>query len=400
MESGATRSHRVFGPTLLVAGTTIGAGMLALPLTSVGVGFWPSTFLLVTLWAVTCLSALVFLEIVLRYGKSVSIAVLAEKAFGPLGKMSALGAIFLLFHALLAAYIAGSSQILRNAFMEYGIDLSGWVWSIGYVCVFAFFVSSCTKVVDYANRFLFTFKVIIFGVMIATLLPLMRLENIAEQTSDTNALWLAIPIFFTSFGFHGSLPSLINYMGMQPKPLRFVIVVGSAIPLVVYFFWQLCTVGALTPKTLGTLGATSDISDLITLLSQAAGSSALHRLIVVFSFLAIATSFLGVAMGLFDVTAETFNKDRQTDRVIISLSTFLPPLIFALFFPHGFVMALGYAAIALSFLAILLPISVAWQWRKDKKSIPTYHVGGGNLILVLCAAMGIAVIAIEIWKKI
>jgi tyrosine-specific transport protein len=393
--------NRTFGATLLVAGTTIGAGMLALPLTSAGAGFWNSTLLLVGLWAVMCLSALVFLEIVLKYGKSVSIAVLAEKAFGSLGKNVALAAIFLLFHALLAAYITGSSQILKNILSSAGVDFPAWIWALAYVGIFGFFVNSCVKTVDYVNRFLFAMKVIIFVAMIAVLLPATRIDNLCIAPQSPDLLWLAIPIFFTSFGFHGSLPTLVDYVGNNSKSLRFVIVVGSLIPLGVYLVWQIATLGALNSSQLSLLNSNSDVSDFISVLSQSVQSPTLHWMIPAFSFLAIATSFLGVALGLFDVTAETFNKSLTTERLGISARTFLPPLLFALFYPHGFVMALGYAAIALSFLAILLPVSIAWQWRKKayEFSASSYQVWGGKLSFALCLFVGMLVIAIELWKK-
>ena len=44
--------NKTVGSTLLVAGTMIGAGMLAMPLTSAGIGLTATVFLLIGLWAV------------------------------------------------------------------------------------------------------------------------------------------------------------------------------------------------------------------------------------------------------------------------------------------------------------------------------------------------------------
>ncbi|XMR53059.1 aromatic amino acid transport family protein [Escherichia coli] len=41
--------------------------------------------------------------------------------------------------------------------------------------------------------------------------------------------------------------------------------------------------------------------------------------------------------------------------------TFLPPLAFALFYPRGSVMALGYAGVALAVLALIIPSLLTWQ---------------------------------------
>ncbi|MGK3357247.1 aromatic amino acid transport family protein, partial [Enterobacter kobei] len=41
--------------------------------------------------------------------------------------------------------------------------------------------------------------------------------------------------------FHGSVPSIVSYMNGDIRKLRRVFVIGSAIPLIAYIFWQLVT---------------------------------------------------------------------------------------------------------------------------------------------------------------
>ena len=55
--------NRTLGSILIVAGTTIGAGMLAMPLASAGVGFGVTLVLLISLWALMCYTALLLLEV-------------------------------------------------------------------------------------------------------------------------------------------------------------------------------------------------------------------------------------------------------------------------------------------------------------------------------------------------
>ena len=75
--------------------------------------------------------------------------------------------------------------------------------------------------------------------------------------------------------------------------------------------------------------------------------------------------------------------------------TFLPPLAFALFYPQGFVMALGYAAVALAVLALLIPSMLVWQTRKHHPQAG-YRVMGGKPALVLVFLCGLCVIAIQL----
>ena len=55
--------NKTLGTTLLVSGTMIGAGMLAMPLTSAGIGFTFTVVLLVSLWVLLTYSALLFVEV-------------------------------------------------------------------------------------------------------------------------------------------------------------------------------------------------------------------------------------------------------------------------------------------------------------------------------------------------
>ncbi|MCD3068990.1 DUF2492 family protein [Salmonella enterica subsp. enterica serovar Enteritidis] len=55
--------NRTLGSIFIVAGTTIGAGMLAMPLAAAGVGFSVTLGLLIGLWALMCYTALLLLEV-------------------------------------------------------------------------------------------------------------------------------------------------------------------------------------------------------------------------------------------------------------------------------------------------------------------------------------------------
>ena len=388
--------NRFLGATLIVAGTTIGAGMLALPMTSATAGFTNSTLLLIGMWAFMCFTALITLEINLYFGEGASIATLAEKVFGNYGKWIASASLLLLFYALLAAYITGGSSFLKAGLENYlAIPVPFFLMALPFTFVLGFFVNSCTQSVDYANRFIFLFKIIAFAAMFTLLIPFVKPENLSMNHGNLSSIWVAIPIFFTSFGFHGSIPSLINYIGPDPKALRSVIIIGSLIPLGVYLLWQTVTLGILPLSIIQSFGQETNAAIFIQHLNAITQKNTLDWLTNIFAFLAVATSFLGVAIGLFDYTAETFQKnDTPKQRFQTSLITFLPPLFFALFYPDGFILALGYAAIALSVLAVLMPIAISTRLRYLPWA--TYKVKSNLIVLGISFLIGIGIIVIEI----
>lgn len=380
--------QRIIGATLLIAGTTIGAGVLALPMTSAGLGFYKSIILLSALWLYMVLAAIIMIEI--SDGKGNSIATLANKQFGTWAKHLAGVSLLVLFWSLLAAYISGGSSLLHQ-----GIRWNFSLTALAYTLVFGGCVAMCTQAVDYTNRILFIIKMIIFSVMIFGLLPFVNLSRLSSSNTHTTlALSQAIPVFFTSFGFHGSLPSLIEYLHGNKKHLYFSIIVGSLIPLIVYILWQAATFGVLGDHSF----QGGDVGLFISLLAQKTGHPYFSVLTNAFAFLAISTSFLGVALGLFDYISEWFAKEdgqkkTKVGKIKVALVTFAVPVIFSLFYPTGFVFALGFAAISLSLLAAVLPSLIAIAKKRPR----TFALNKVFLFLMLLG--GLTIIGIEVLSK-
>ena len=377
-------NRRVLGASFLVAGTTIGAGMLALPMTSAGLGFSRSVLLLVGLWLYMMLAGCVMVEIC--QGKGRSIALIAEEKLGPVFKHIAGAGLLVLFWTLLAAYIAGGSSIL---FQKFGVSrpLMGFL----YTAVLGLPVILCTKAVDHANRVLFLLKVSVFIFIIIGLSPFVELKNLATPVEGTAfSLKAAVPVFFAAFGFHGSLPVLINYLHGSKKNTYISIVIGSTIPLVVYIIWQAITLGVLGMEPAGD----GSVGEFIEKLTEKTGHSYLTIFTDVFAFFAMATSFLGVALSLFDYLGEWFPEKLEGEtKIKVGFLTFTLPLLFALLYPKGFVFAIGFAAIALSLLAVVLPGLIVLKEKKES----SFFINKGIAFVLL--AGGLFVIAIEVANK-
>lgn len=397
MQQSKFSKNRFIGATLIVAGTTFGAGMLALPMTSGKAGFFYSSLLLVGMWVFTCFAALVSLEINLRMGGGYSISYLSEKIFGRFGKWISSASIGLLFYALLSAYTTGGASFLKAGIESIvGISVPFQVMAVAFALMLGTFVYSSTAHVDYANRFLLFVKVSIFFCLVFALMPFVKTQYLAHPGSEPSATWLAIPLFFTSFGFHGSIPTLINYVGPNVNYLRKVIIAGSLAPLFIYLLWQVVTLGVI--PTITTSAEEQNVASFISHLNQATQNSTIEYFSNIFAFFGVSTSFLGVAIGLFDYIAESLKKENtKSQRFQTALLTFLPPLFFALFYPNGFIMALGYAAIALSILAVIMPAAVAYKMRQANNTAP-YTVAGGNTALALIFVAGLGIIVIELLR--
>ncbi len=251
------------------------------------------------------------------------------------------------------------------------------------------------KGVDGLTRLLFIGKIIGFIAVLLMMLPKAKLENLGAIPLDNLLVISAIPIFFTSFGFHVIMGSINSYLDADIRKIRLAIIIGTLIPLFAYLLWQFATHGVLSQtQFVSLLKQDPTLNGLVKATSQITGSSLLGEVVRLFSSLALITSFLGVAMGIFEGVGDLLKRiNLPTNRPILALLTFIPPLAFALFYPNGFITALGYAGILFAFYGLLLPVALAWKARQLHPNLP-YRVAGGNLALVIAFIMGIVIIVI------
>ncbi|EPO1789073.1 tyrosine transporter TyrP [Cronobacter turicensis] len=388
--------NRTLGSIFIVAGTTIGAGMLAMPLAAAGVGFGVTALLLFLLWAVMCYTALLLVEVYQHHPASTGLGTLALHYLGKPGQWLAGFSMLFLMYALTAAYISGAGELLASSLSQWlDMRITPATGVLAFTLVGGLIVSIGTHSVDMVNRLLFTAKTVFLVVMLAMMMPHIHQVNLLTLPVEKGLALSALPVIFTSFGFHGSVPSVVSYMKGDVRKLKLVFITGSAIPLVAYLFWQLATLGAIPSDTfMGLLANHAGLNGLLQAVRDVVASPHVELAVHLFADLALATSFLGVSLGLFDYLADMFKRRRTVaGRAQSGLMTFVPPLAFALFYPQGFVMALGYAGVALAVLALLLPALLAWQSRK--RHAAAWQVVGGNIMLAVIFACGIGIVAIQ-----
>ena len=389
--------NKTLGSTLIVSGTMIGAGMLAMPLTSAGIGFTFTVVLLGVLWVLLTFSALLFAEVYQTAEYDAGIGTLAAQYFGKPGRIVATTVLMIFLYALLSAYVTGGGAILASIMPTMGsADMTSKI-SIGiFTLFFGAFIVLGTKTVDGINRLLFFAMLIALALVLVLMIPEVKLDNLMAMPIDSALLISASPVFFTAFGFHGSIPSLNKYLEGDVKALRFAIIVGSVITLIGYIIWQFSTHGVLSQTLfLEILQKDPTLNGLVEACYQITGSEIIAGTVKIFSALALITSFLGVALGLFECVEDLLKRvfNRVAGRLELGAFTFLPPLLFAFFYPEGFILALGYAGQMFAFYAVVLPAGLAWKARQLHPDLP-YRVPGGQLSLILIAILGVIIVNI------
>ncbi|SUO97348.1 aromatic amino acid transport family protein [Suttonella indologenes] len=394
--------NKTLGTTLLVSGTMIGAGMLAMPLTSAGIGFAATAVLLILIWAMLSYSALLFVEVYQTVPADAGIGTLSAKYFGRFGRIVSTAVMLIFLFALLAAYMTGGGSILATYLPPMGDAQTHKIVSVLlFTLLLGAVVVLGTLVIDGLNRLLFYSMLAVLVFVLIVMMPEVSMQNLSAMPLDKAFIISACPVFFTSFGFHGSIPSFNKYLNGDVKALRIAILAGTSITLSVYMLWQLGTHGVLTQAVfVEILKNDPTLGGMLSAVEEMTGSARIAKILQMFSVLALVTSFLGVALGLFETIEDMLQHGFgfKAKRLLLGVLTFALPLLFALFYPEGFIQALQYASQMFVFYAVVLPAALVWKARRQYPHLP-YRLWGGNWLLWLIIVLGLLIVNVPFFIR-
>ncbi|CAN6848570.1 unnamed protein product [Brassica oleracea] len=400
----------------LVAGTTVGAGILAIPAVTQESGFLASAVACILCWAFMVVTGLLVAEVnvntmselgsggvslvcLLQTDTSISLVMscfdflmlfwqvsMAKRTLGSFGVQVASWSYILIHYTLLVAYIARSSGILTN-FLGIPIWESATLFTLvlGGICFFG------------SQRFIgATNGVLVFG-LIASFAALVAVASgdlhwEALLKANFEAVPMSIPIIALSFVYQNVVPVLCTDLEGDLPKVRTAIVLGTAIPLGLFLVWNAVILGSF-PDT--GVAAEKMIDPLQQLRST---SVTVGPFVEAFSLIAIATSYIGFVLGLIDFLSDLLKLQTRQNKPFLYLLTLVPPLVLSLLDPEIFFKALDFAGTyGVLVLFGLLPAAMSWSDRYViSSSTATQLVPGGKVTLSLVMGAAGYVIVSEV----
>lgn len=376
-------SKHLLGGILLVAGTSIGAGMLALPVVTAEGGFFPALFIYLLCWGFMTCTGLLMLEIALELPDGANLISMAGGYLGRAGKAASWVLYLFLFYCLSIAYLSGGGGLLRGWFGEE--NLPGWGGILLFLVLLAPVVYAGAKWVDRLNSVFMIGLVLTFFAFVAFGFSSVQLPLL--ERSEWRSSLSALPVVFTSFSYQGIIPTLTSYMRRDAKKLRIAIIGGTSIAFFIYLLWEFLILGTIPVEGEWGLKSAKELG----LTAVAPLKAHLHEPVLVwigqaFAVFAIATSFLGVTIGLLDFLADGLKHSKKGIlRLRLAALTFGPPALIALFYPALFLEALSMAGgIGCALLLGLFPILMSYTARYSEKRplMKEPQIRGGKPFLI------------------
>lgn len=387
----------VFGGILLVAGSCIGAGMLALPILTGLAGFFPALFLLLIAWAFMTYTGLLLVEINGRFSGQVNLLSMAQESLGPLARWICWFSYLFLFYSLLVAYTAVSGSIFSSVIHEFfHISLPHRAASLFFALFFGIFIYLGTRPVDLFNRLLMIGLALAYFGLIALGLPHVHLSQLLH--SDLKYAILPLPVLIISFGYQNMIPSLTAYLKGDLFRVRQTILGGSLLTLVIYIIWFLLVIGVVPFSEMQESYKKGE--EATRALRAILGSSWVSTFAEAFAFFAIVTSFLAQGLSLSHFIGDGLKIiPTRKNNVWLCLLAIAPPALLSVIYPHIFFKALNFAGgICAVILFGLLPVTMVWIGRYRKNNPSPYHAAGGKGMLAITFCFALFIIASELGR--
>ncbi|AIT09536.1 amino acid transporter [Candidatus Francisella endociliophora] len=381
-------NSRSIGSIFLIIGTTIGAGMLSLPLIVASCGFVMAVILLVLSWSVMYITALKLLKVCAEHPLGVNFTTMMSSRVSK-GYLIFFSIIYLLLlYSLMSAYTTqGSSLVGALSNIKISNKLDVGLSAIIFTIIFGVLMFNY-KISDYANRFFVILKFMFFAIAVVIMLFYINPKYLDRGPLTLSAFIFAWPTLLPSFGFHNIIPVIYEYQKGDIKLIKKSILIGSLSVLGIYIVWVLLALALIPQQGLHSyqelyISGNNTPAGLAMQIKTLLNSNMLEIGLNSFIHIAIITSFIGVGISLIHYVRDLFTRyGKQINNIALCLICFVPPLIFTIFYPRGFILALQYAAI---FAVIIFVYTPSFLTRKPDLKVyfsNTYVIAMGSIVIL------------------
>ena len=371
-----TSINKQIGCIFLIIGTSLGGGILAIPMILSYFSAIIGSIIMFLMWLLMTYSTLAVAEACLHFEKGISYLGLAHKLFKKPGIVLVYICAFGILYGMLAAYISAIGSSFESL-----LNINYIVIEISFVIIFGGFILKGTGSAEWLNRVFLSVKLIIILFTIILLFKSIRLTNLGSYSfSNFEQLIIALPILATTFSAHIIIPSVVNYLGPHPKDIRRIIIIASLIILAIYICWIISIFGNIAiygsknsfAEILKSLSSEDSVTQLIYILKANIKSSEIISFIYAFITISVTTAFITLSLALKDLILDRFKMtslSKLNKNIMLSFLLFMLPIILNYYFKKLFLIALSVVGLFSLIMLVSCPLYMVRILRKRNYQI-------------------------------
>ena len=327
----------------LVAGYTIGAGILGLPIITGLAGFIPASIGMLLIWGALYRAAwFMAKQFIVRKDDNCDYLTLFKQELGSVGKWAAIIGFLIIYYGSLTAYLAGTAAIIKATF---NLHISFFLLVLICFVIYTLIISYGVNAVQRSNFLLMMILIASFIYLSGTLTPHIQLKRYVQHID-----WGFFPCIFSVMVFSAApflvVPTVCRKLKYDSKPVLIALIIGGVVSFIISFVWTAVTIGVLPITGAGQNNILFAYNHNLSATIPIAGLGYSNNIIttsVVFSILAIFTSYLGAGIAIIGFMKDfTYSLFRIRNKLLITLIAFIPPLIVTITNPNIFLYMLNF----------------------------------------------------------
>jgi tyrosine-specific transport protein len=366
-------------------GFIIGAGILGIPYVVAKAGFLTGLIDIVLIGIAVLFLNLYTGEIALRTKGSHQLSGYAEAYYGNWGRRIMVFFMIVGLYGALIAYIIKEGQFL-SAILSPFFGGSPLVYSIIFFGIFSILVYLGLGAIEKSELLMVLLLFLIILAISIFCMPHVNLQNL-NSFEPTNFLIPYGVILFAFFGM-AAIPEVKEEMKNDRKNIKKAIIIGSAIPILLYVLFAFIVVGVSSNVTDGAILG----------LSQVLGYK-MFMLGIIFGILTMATSFIAVALALkesymFDLKLRKFTSSTLTCFIALAIAL----IIIMSDIKNAFFIVLDITGAVIGSLTAIFVILIYLKAKKHGQRKPEYSINNRfiGFILIIMFILGLLYKVLEL----
>lgn len=377
--------------TLTLIGTIIGVGIFALPYLLQQVGLERGILYFIFVGIVVLLFHLMFGEVIQRTKGNMRLPGYAERYLGRFGKESLFISTVLGYFLSLIIYVIIGGQFINTLFpqisnINLGISAQFTGALIFFIIIVVLFVAGL-KDFGRVGMPLFIGLVLVLLMVIGFCIPKISLANISLLPSPADSFDYFKPIGVLLFAFIGvsAIPSMNNILKPAPQKLKRSIIIGTVIPVVLFFVFAFAVVG---------VSGSATTQNAIDALKPFLGQPVII-MGAILGLLAIVTSFLPMAFYLRDSMVMDYRIKPFFATILIILGC---SCAFLFVKEDNAFNLMSLAGLIFGGVEGVVLMAVFRKAKKEGDHVPSYSLSVSSLVIYLISAVFVISLVYETYQ--